>query len=154
MDNAKIDIRCEGREAFDHAMNIFMGSKWIGSYKHATHYAIVEPGDLPRDNHHKTEIQHPKAPTIVLFWSEPTSWSGTFEKAEVHPLPHKMKVKAAADLVWNWLMEREKDEMAEWIDHDGSMGHGFRIWNEDWTHVGGSPYGIFACRAIYAWYGK
>ena len=87
----------------------------------------------------------------MLFWSNPTEWGF----GEVNKLPYEMKRTRVADLVWDWLEERSEEEHAEWIDMDGSLGKGaFRIWNEEWTFVGGSPYGLCAIRPIFAWYGK
>lgn len=149
MDNHEIDIRSEGREAFDHALAIFMGDQ-MGGYKTATHFAIIPPGTKWPDQHEKSDVCDEKAPTFVLFWSEPRDWNLT----QVNPLPYKMKADKAGELIWGWLLERPQEEYAEWMDHDGSMGRGFRMWNEAWTHVGGSGYGICAVRPIFAWYGK
>lgn len=149
MDNHIVDIRSQGREPFDHALAIFMGEQ-MGGYQHATHFSIVAPGTENPDKYNKTEVIHETAPTFVLFWSKPSTW----DFGDVNALPYKMKAKQAGDLIWGWLVERPREEYAEFIDHDGSMGKGFRIWNESWTKVGNSGYGICAVRPIFAWYGK
>ena len=152
MDNHVVDIRSKGREAFDHAFAIFMGSQ-MGGHLKATHTSIIPPGTkIPEDNFRaqNSQVCDLKAPTFCLFWSEPKDW----HIAPVKELPYEMKVNRIADLVWDWLEDVPKEQHGEYLDHDGSMGRGFRMWNESWTHVGGSPYGICAVRPIFAWYGK
>jgi hypothetical protein len=152
MDNHIVDIRSQGREAFDHALAIFMGSQ-MGGYKTATHTSIIPPGtELPKDNYRgrDSKVCDPKAPTFCLFWSAPKEW----KIAPVKELPYKMKKELVGDMLWSWLEDVPREQWGEWIDHDGSMGRGFRMWNESWTHVGGSFYGICAVRPICAWYGK
>lgn len=39
-------------------------------------------------------------------------------------------------------------------DHDGSNEIGWRVYCEDWGHVGGELYAIVAIKPAYIWYGK
>jgi len=150
MDNHIVDIRSVGRESFDHALALFIG-KHMGASKAVSHTCIIAPGEPVTDTYRKSQVVHPKAPTFVLFWSKPTSW----DFGEVNKLPYAMGRERVGDLVWDWLDARPREEYAEGIDMDGSLGMGaFRMWNEDWGHVGNSPYGICAIRPTFAWYGK
>lgn len=130
MDNGVIDIRSEGRKCFDLAFQLF-----FDDHAKATHY-----------------LDHPEK-GLIFLWHDDTFYIGT-TKVTANRLPYTMDWKAAADLAWGWLQEQPDDKYQEYIDHDGSMGRGFRVYNESWTHVAGSFYGILAVLPIWAWYGK
>jgi hypothetical protein len=38
--------------------------------------------------------------------------------------------------------------------HDGSNGLGWRVYVEDWGHIGTNHYAICAIKPCYVWYGK
>lgn len=130
MDNGVIDIRSEGRKCFDLAFQLF-----FDDHSKATHY-----------------FDHPEKGLIFLWHEDSFNVNGQSVKA--NKLPYTMDWRAAADLAWGWLQEQKDDRYQEYIDHDGSMGRGFRVYNESWTHVAGSFYGILAVLPIWAWYGK
>jgi hypothetical protein len=138
MDNRKISIQSEGRAAFDLAIQLMFD----GRCHKATHY-----------------FEHPTK-GFILLWHE-DSFNLQEEGAlpailcqKANKLPYAMDEKAAADLAWGWLSERKVSEYQEWCDHDGSDGHGFRVYNEDWNKVAGSHYGILGVIPVWAWYGK
>jgi hypothetical protein len=150
MDNHIVDVRSVGHESFEHSLALFLGEH-MGAHRKVSHTCIIDPDEPSTDEFRKTDIVHPRAPTFVLFWAEPKNW----KFGEVNKLPYPMGRRRVGDLVWDWLQERPDAEYAEGIDMDGSLGKGaFRMWNEQWTHVGNSPYGICAIRPIFAWYGK
>lgn len=137
MDNREIDIKAEGRKSFDLAFQLF-----FEGHSKATHY-----------------FEHPEK-GLVFLWHED---SFNLNKVGALPadkctkankLPYSMDWKAAADLAWGWLLEQPKEKYLDALDHDGSNGKGFRVYNESWTHVAGSHYGICAVQPIWAWYGK
>lgn len=132
MDNEIISIQSEGRKSFDLAFQIFFEGKRL--FK-ATHYAEV-PGK-----------------GFVLFWSQDTVLAKG-SQIVASKLPYSMAWKAASDLAWGWLSERKDEEYTDWCDHDGSDGHGFKVYNEAWGRVADSNYGILAVLPVWAWYGK
>lgn len=124
MDNRRIDITSEGRRAFDLAMELAFEGKH--RYRTAVAFLQTDKG-------------------LVLYWHMA---EGT------KPLPCAMDWRSAADLAWTWLATVPDEEREAYLDHDGSNGKGFRIYNESWGHVDGSPYAIIAIQAVWAWYGK
>jgi hypothetical protein len=124
MDNRIISVQSEGRKAFDLAFQLLFDNA---------------PGDTV--THY---IDHPKAGLILLWSSE----------SNAIKLPVPLKWKEAADLAWAWLGSKTDKEYTEYCDHDGSNGHGFRVYCEDWGHVGGYHYGVLGVVPVWAWYGK
>jgi hypothetical protein len=127
MDNRIISIQSEGRKDFNLAFQLMFNNNCVK----ATHY-----------------FEHPDK-GLILLWHE-----CFFNEIKVCKLPHAMEWKAAADLAWDWMSKRKDGEYQDWCDHDGDDGHGFRIYNEAWRQVAGSPYAILAVLPIWAWYGK
>jgi hypothetical protein len=125
MDNRVISINSEGRADFDLAMQLMFGKN-----RSATHY-----------------IEHAEK-GLIFFWTDPSS------DLNANKLPYKMNWKAAADLAWGWLLEKKDSDYKEYLDHDGSNGHGFKVYNEDWGHVAGAWQAIAGVLPIWAWYGK
>ena len=142
MDNKRINIASEGRKAFDLAFQLaFEGCPG----RKATHY-----------------LEHPTK-GFLLFWHEDVftdnevnvaNGNVTYVRTVAHKLPFAMDWKAASDLTWGWLSERKDDEYQDWCDHDGSDGHGFKIYNEAWGRIAGSAYAFMGVIPIWAWYGK
>lgn len=156
MDNRIISIQSEGRAAFDLAVQLLFDNC---PGKKATHY-----------------YEHPTA-GFILLWHEDTFESavkGESAKTKdgfpgVHladckcsyclrvpanKLPYPMAWKEAADLAWGWLLNQPKEKYQEYLDHDGSNGKGFRVYNEDWGHVAKSHYAFLGVLPVWAWYGK
>lgn len=131
MDNRVISIKSHGRKDFDLSFELMFES----ATRRATHYYdhIVKG--------------------FVLLWHE----DNLMDRGSTKPalaLPFKMAWKECSDMAWGWLQEQPKERYTDYIDHDGSDGKGFHIYNEDWGHVAGSHYGILAVQPIWAWYGK
>jgi len=63
-------------------------------------------------------------------------------------------------LVDNWLRTPklvDKVELGQWegnLDHDGSNQLGWKVYVEDWGHVGRDSYAICAIKPVYIWFGK
>ena len=126
MDNRHISVQSTGRKAFDLAFQLLFEGSPGGA---ALHY-----------------FEDPKK-GLVFLWSYD-------EQRKSIPFPTPLGWKEAADLAWTWLLNQPKEKYQEVLDHDGSNGKGFRVYNEDWGHVAGSHYAICGVLPVWAWYGK
>lgn len=136
MDNRHISVQSEGRVAFDLAFQLLFDNC---PGKKATHY-----------------FEHPNS-GFLLLWHEDNFHLGTTSEPNKQPankLPYPMGWKEAADLAWGWLLNQPKEKYEQYLDHDGSNGKGFLIYNEDWGHVAGSHYAFLGVKPVWAWYGK
>lgn len=84
------------------------------------------------------------------------SWTKT-DRGHLFPIP--LDSEKAASITWDWLKTEDSKNMKceDWDcdnDHDGSNGDGWRVYVEDWGHVGTNSYAICAIRPVYVWYGK
>ena len=81
---------------------------------------------------------------LIFYWADPN-------------LPHFVWLPAGSDaqliaaLARNWL---NKADYGPQPDHDGDNGKGFRIYVEDWGHVGGRWEAFLAVAPVWAMYGK
>lgn len=66
-------------------------------------------------------------------------------------LPFKLDAEGAADFARRWL---EEQNYGPEPDHDGDNGKGWRLYNEEWGHVGGWTGSIVAVQPRWAMYGK
>lgn len=96
-------------------------------------------------DHRATHYLEDPAKGFILLWHEQPSAT---------KLPYSLDWRASASLIWGWLSERKDTDYRERLDHDGSNGHGFRVYNEAWGRVAGYPYSICAVLPVWAWYGK
>lgn len=126
MDNRHISVQSEGRVAFDLAFQLLFDN---APGRKATHY-----------------FEHPEN-GFLLFWNEDVALKG-------NKLPYPMAWKEAADLAWGWLQNQPTEKYKEYLDHDGSNGKGFLVYNEYWGHVAGSRYAFLGVKPVWAWYGK
>ena len=139
MDNRHISIQSEGRSAFDLAFQL-MFDNCPG--KKATHY-----------------FEHPKN-GLLLLWDEDffidtlRSANNSDPRVKANKLPYPMNWKAASDLAWGWLQNQPEEKYECNLDHDGSNGKGFKVYNEDWGHVAESHYAFLGVLPVWAWYGK
>jgi hypothetical protein len=130
MDNKHISIQSAGRHAFDLAFKVSFMSEYDKEEPKAkaTHY-----------------FEH-KEKGLVFLWSEDKSVNSV-------KLPVALNWKGAAELAWQWLSDQPEENYQDYLDHDGSNGKGFRVYNEVWGHVI-SHYAIIAVLPIWAWHGK
>ena len=73
--------------------------------------------------------------------------------------PIELPIEFITDIVWNWLHSEDAKKMnfEGWdddADHDGHNELGFRVYCDDWGHVGYNHYALVAIRPAYCWYGK
>lgn len=88
---------------------------------------------------------------MVLYWTE----------KEGNPLPGSGATAAEfLPMLWAWLNDPEEAKqvkLTQWdvdADHDGSNGSGWRVYVEDWGHVGHNSYAICAVKPVFLWFGK
>lgn len=71
--------------------------------------------------------------------------------------PKAFSADMITDVVWEWLQTEEAMSMTfeGWdAKQNESSKLGFRVYCEDWGHVGTNEYAIIAVRPAYIWYGK
>ena len=86
-------------------------------------------------------------------------WFCEDKEKQSFKLPSKLTAEQCFPLVLGWLNSEMAGQMRyeEWdadADHDGSNSRGWRVYCEDWGHVGGNPYAICAVRPAFLWHGK
>lgn len=79
------------------------------------------------------------------------------EGSNKFPVP--LDVDSVAKIVWEWLKsdEAKSIEVTGWdedADHDGDNSVGWRVYCEDWGHVGGDYSAVCAIKRVYLWHGK
>jgi len=142
MDNFHIDVRADSREAFDLAVRLaFMKAP----VSRATHFAT-----------------HKKYGLILLWAPEPDK-----DGLEVHPLPYALNDIRACEFAWSWLEEMRGteglweydsedpvDSMSGPLEGAAANASAFRIFCEEWGHVGELHCAICAIKPAFAWIGK
>lgn len=82
---------------------------------------------------------------LILYWAPANSMT---------PLPFKMTPAGIRTFCWEWLNCAGAEMLGSQPDHDGSNKLGWRIYNEEWTHVNGRRQALCAVQPIWAMYGK
>jgi len=99
-------------------------------------------------------IDDPKKGLILVWHAEP---------GKANKFISRLTASQVAEQVWPWLesIKHVKPytlELLQWegnMDHDGSNSIGWRVYCEDWGHVGpASSYAIVAVKPVYLWHGK
>jgi hypothetical protein len=83
-------------------------------------------------------------------------------ESEMNRFPSPLGSKELAPMIWGWLKSDEALSVSKSKDRwDGSVGDsdveeepGFRIYVEDWGHVGDRHGIVAAVKPIVCWYGK
>lgn len=141
MDNFRLDVVSEGKDAFSDAIDIA-----LEQHRAASHFVVI---DYPCVVNELIKADG-KRKTLILFWSEDDSF-----EPKPSAFPSDMKGAPLETFVWNWLEDMwEKKEHGPQPNHDGHNENGWRIFNEYWGHLAGSQYGIIAIQPIWATYGK
>ena len=86
---------------------------------------------------------------MILFWCNIDTKYSLF--------PSPLSAEEVAPVVWAWLQTNPTIECKDWDanhDHDGHNELGWRVYCEDWGHIGGNHYTIVAIKPAYIWYGK
>ena len=136
--NLRIDVQGAKRETFDKAFELVELM-----FAQATEY-IVDP-----------------VKGLVFLWGSGIA------------LPVPFSGKLMADIAWKWLeeerihshklsmsadlgkqLDKNLSPYGENLDHDGSNTPGWRIYNEEWGHVGEHIYAIVAVQPAFIWRGK
>ena len=156
MDNRLISIQSEGRKAFDLAFQLLFdncpGKKATHYFEHSKAGFILLWHEDKFASQEKGESQQTKEgfPGVHL----PTCRCSWCIMIPANKLPYPMGWQAAADLAWGWLTNQPEESYKDYLDHDGSDGKGFKVYNEDWGHVAGSHYAFLGVLPVWAWYGK
>lgn len=133
MDNFHVDITSEGHEQLVLAIQILWGVRLTP--RTATHYRVDA------------------AKGLIFYWMDP--YAGGSRKVEparaVIPLPFPMKADLAVPFIEAWLNQADYGREP---GHDGSNGHGFRAYVEEWGRVKGEDCSFAAFKPQWAWYGK
>lgn len=105
------------------------------------------------DERHATAIGWKVDPKhgLVLLWHADSS------NAKLFPVP--LTADRVADMVFAWLSSDEAKNIPceGWdanVDHDGDNEPGWRVYVEDWGHIGNDHYAICAVKPAYNWLGK
>lgn len=185
MDNFHIDIKAEGEENLVRALEIAMSRHSYATHwcDHPTKGMILfwskptetiksftmdrapkkvdnllsadkgESGEF-YDSHGTIYIWNPKKDS-KWGWERALD-SYLAQTVPVHPFPYKMK--KATDLarfIQGWIGELPDERYIDDLDHDGSNGRGFRVYNESWGRLDDcSSYSFVAIQPCWAWYGK
>lgn len=75
-----------------------------------------------------------------------------YESKKMIPLPFKMNMCQAAGFAFGWL--EGAAVYGQEPDHDGDNKHGWRVYCEDWGHVGHEHEAFVAIQPVWAMYGK
>jgi hypothetical protein len=93
---------------------------------------------------------------MILYWAVDNP-----RESGVYPLPFPgCSASDMLAMIWVWLENSEQRAMVKvdkWdanAHHDGSNGHGWRVYCEDWGHVDGNSFAICAVKPVWLWYGK
>lgn len=105
-----------------------------------------------QEDHKAVAWEHDSQRGMVIMWS-------STGRNHANRLPGPMDAKQILPLVESYLSGDLADELLfeDWdrdYDHDGSNELGWRVYVEDWGHVGSNQYAICAVRPAYMWYGK
>jgi hypothetical protein len=149
MDNRRLDVMMTGRAHFDAAMKMAFDShrKAVAYCDHPALGLVLLWHDSP-----KAIAENP------LWVAGDTPEARAKTRAEitaratpVAKLPYPMTVEAACDFAWHWLTNTTRGSRP---DIDGSTGEAWRVYFEQWGHVGDCHYSIVAVQAVWACYGK
>ena len=97
----------------------------------------------------KQTIEH----GLILYW-----YASSDEKA--NQFPSYLSAQDVLPIAKSWLgsdFAAKVESSNSWdkdADHDGSNSSGWRVYCEDWGHVGGSSSAICAIRPVVLWHGK
>lgn len=137
MDNFTLNVRARTKESFEHTMAVAFAAS---PGEKASHWC-----------------EHPKY-GLILFWH--ADEHDKFDNKPIVPFPHELDYMTASSFVWDWLskIDRKKFNLGSWDAHydDGDVWNekAWRVYVEDWGHVGNSPYAVAAILPVWAWLGK
>ena len=80
-----------------------------------------------------------------------------YENGDINLFPNPLTAEEVFPIVKKYLKSGEDVELDDWdkdADHDGSNGQGWRVYCEDWGHIGSDHSAFAAIKPVYIWYGK
>ena len=104
-----------------------------------------------QDNHQCVAWKQTKENGLILLW---------YEEEKTNILPSSLNADGVLPMVVAWLKSdfaKKVETKNAWdknCDHDGSDAKGWRVYCEDWGHVGGLHSAICGIVPIVLWYGK
>lgn len=130
MDNRIFNVNGEGDEMLLHALELVFAQEGENTKAAAWKY-------------------DQKKGLILLWYAD--------ERAVNFPAP--LTPKACLPFILAWLETKdaaavERTHKDASIDHDGSNGAGWRVYCEDWGHVGDFTNAICAIKPVTLWFGK
>lgn len=137
MDNRIFDINGKGQKMLAQVLELAMFHQ-RGCWEGAT--------NLKADGY-----KFSKDKGLIITWHT----SGKDVQKFIAPLGSE----ALAGMICEWLESEEAAtvNLVGWeqnADHDGNNSKGWRVYCEDWGHVGGDSYAIVAVKPCYLWHGK
>lgn len=143
MDNFQIDVVAEGEKTLVELFEIAFRHNSAGGT--AVAWNEVE---IPFKGVEYLGDTSPTRPTLVFYWHYE-------EKEKTVRLPSPISPTLAARFAMEWISELKRvKRLPNEPDIDGSVGHGFRVFTEDWGHVQNNGYAIIAVQFVWATYGK
>lgn len=82
---------------------------------------------------------------LIMFWSDSAD-------ADYVPFGEALSSERAGEFILNWLELTKPDE--EMPDIDGTVCHGFRLYNEGWGRIEDMSYSFLAVSPQWIMYGK
>lgn len=105
------------------------------------------------DAHSKIEgFKFDKNYGLILYWCN--------KRPEVNSFLMPALPEDIIDMLWNWVHSDQAKEVnpsdgcEDMVDCDISTKVGWEIYREEWGHVAGDCYAMFAIKPAYTWYGK
>lgn len=133
MDNFRIDVTSKGRDQLDAVLGLVAAhvrARAVGYCLSPSHGLVLLTRCCPVGLH-------------------PVGWE--IDGAPVLALPYPMNIAALRDFVWHYL---EQADLGPEPTHDGSNSRGFRVYNEQYGHIGGRSDAFLAVQAVWAEHGK
>lgn len=136
LDNFAMNIRARTKQSFEHAMAIAFATTAYG----ASHWC-----------------EHPEFGLILFYYYKDEEKN--FNGKPIFPFTHTLDALTATAFVWDWLIkaDRTKFKLKEMDVHysgDGNCEKAWRVYVENWGHIGGCSSAIVAILPTWAWIGK
>ena len=127
----------------------------LEALKAAIHLAIIHEGRTETKNQINAWMIMPEKGLVFFSYGAPKG-SNQFITA--------ISSAQAAEMAFNWLQDPDKmkeiyDKLSweGWddnLDHDGNNSRGWRVYVEEWGHIGNHYGTVCAIRPTYLWHGK
>lgn len=96
---------------------------------------------------------------LILLWYLPEKVFGSEQHNKIQKFPAPLTANGVAPIVMEWLSSEEAGQvqLSDWdlnIEHDGHNSLGWRVYVEDWGHIGNYNGTIAAITPAFMWHGK